>query len=58
MSLYGPTFRTTPLDLCINFQCKNIYIYIYKSCTMSSGNKLALHRAKTCDTGGSSQYGN
>ena len=25
MSLYGPTFHATPIDLCIKFQC-NIYI--------------------------------
>ena len=30
MSLYGPTFHATPIELCIKFQCKNyIYIYIY-----------------------------
>ena len=28
MSLYGPTFHATPIELCIKFQC-NIYIYIY-----------------------------
>ena len=37
MSLYGPTFHVTPLDLCIIFQC-NLYIYI--SCIMSGGNKI------------------
>ena len=26
MSLYGPTFHVTPVDLCIIFQC-NLYIY-------------------------------
>ena len=27
MSLYGPTFHVTPVDLCINFQ-RNLYIYL------------------------------
>ena len=35
MSLYGPTFHATPVDLCIIFQC-NLYI----SCIMSCGNKI------------------
>ena len=35
MSLYGPTFLVTPVDLCIIFQC-NLYI----SCIMSCGNKI------------------
>ena len=35
MSLYGPTFHVTPVDLCIIFQC-NLYI----SCIMSFGNKI------------------
>ena len=35
MSLYGPTFRVTPVDLCIIFPC-NLYI----SCIMSCGNKI------------------
>ena len=35
MSLYGPTFRVTIVDLCIIFQC-NLYI----SCIMSCGNKI------------------
>ena len=26
MSLYGPIFHVTPVDLCIIFQC-NLYIY-------------------------------
>ena len=26
MSLYGPTFHVTPVDLCIIFQC-NLHIY-------------------------------
>ena len=29
MSLYGPTFHATPIDLCVKFQC-DIYTYIYK----------------------------
>ena len=33
MSLYGPTFHVSPVDLCIIFQC-NLYI----SCIMSCGN--------------------
>ena len=28
MSLYGPTFHVTPVNLCIIFEC-NLYIYIY-----------------------------
>ena len=28
MSLCGPIFHVTPVDLCIIFQCK-LYIYIY-----------------------------
>ena len=32
MSLYGPTFHVTPVDLCIIFKC-NLYI----SCIMSCG---------------------
>ena len=35
MSLYGPTFHGTPIDLYIIFQC-NLYI----SCIMSCGNKI------------------
>ena len=35
MSLYGPTFHVTPVDVCIIFQC-NLYI----SCIMSCGNKI------------------
>ena len=35
MSLYGPTFHVTPVDLCIIFQCNS-----YISCIMSSGNKI------------------
>ena len=35
MSLFGPTFHVTPVDLCIIFQC-NLYI----SCIMSFGNKI------------------
>ena len=35
MSLYGPTFHVTRVDLCIMFQC-NLYI----SCIMSCGNKI------------------
>ena len=35
MSLYGPTFHVTPVDLCIKLQC-NLYIY----CIMSCGNKI------------------
>ena len=35
MSLYGPTFHVTPVDLCIIFQC-NLYI----SCIMSCWNKI------------------
>ena len=35
MSSYGPTFHSTPVDLCIIFQC-NLYI----SCIMSSGIKI------------------
>ena len=35
MSLYGPTFHDTPVDLRIIFQC-NLYI----SCIMSWGNKI------------------
>ena len=35
MSLYGPTFHVTPVDLCIIFQC-NLYI----SCIMFCGNKI------------------
>ena len=35
MSLYGPTFHVTPVDLCIIFQC-NLYI----SCIISCGNKI------------------
>ena len=35
MSLYGPTFHVTPVDLCIIFQCN-----LYKSCIMSCGNKI------------------
>ena len=33
MSLYGPTFHVTPVDLCVIFQC-NLYNYIssIKSC--------------------------
>ena len=34
MSLYGPTFHVTRVDLCIMFQC-NLYI----CCIMSCGNK-------------------
>ena len=34
ISLYGPTFHVTPVDLCIIFQC-NLYI----SCIMSCENK-------------------
>ena len=34
MSLYGPTFHVTPVDLGIIFQCK-----LYISCIMSCGNK-------------------
>ena len=37
MSLYGPTFHVTPVDLCIIFQC-NLCI----SCIMSCGNKIVL----------------
>ena len=36
MSVYGPTFHVTAVDLCIIFQC-NLYII---SCTMSYGNKF------------------
>ena len=35
MSLYGPTYHVTPVDLYILFQC-NLYI----SCIMSCGNKI------------------
>ena len=35
MSLYGPTFHVTPVDLCIIFQC-NLCV----SCIMSCGNKI------------------
>ena len=35
MSIYGPTFHVTPVDLCIIFQC-NLYV----SCNMSCGNKI------------------
>ena len=35
MSLYGPPFHVTAVDLCIIFQC-NLYI----SCIMSCGNKI------------------
>ena len=35
MSLYGPTFHVTPVELCIIFQC-NLYI----SRIMSCGNKI------------------
>ena len=35
MSLYGPTFHVTPVDLCIILQCK-----LYISCVMSCGNKI------------------
>ena len=35
ISLYGPTFHVTPVDLCIIFQC-NLYI----SCIVSCGNKI------------------
>ena len=35
MSLYGPTFHVTPVDLSIIFQC-----YLYISCIMSYGNKI------------------
>ena len=35
MSLYGPTFHVTPVDLCIIFQC-NLYIF----CIMPCGKKL------------------
>ena len=38
MSLYGPTFHVTPVDLCIIFQC-NLYISCIKSC----GNKIVLN---------------
>ena len=40
MSLYGPTFHVTPVDLCIIFQC-NLYI----SCIMhmSCRNKIVLN---------------
>ena len=35
MSLYGPTFYVTIVDLCIIFQCK-----LYISCIISCGNKI------------------
>ena len=35
MSLYGPKFHFTPVDLCIIFQC-NLYI----SCIVSCGIKI------------------
>ena len=42
MSLYGPTFYVTPVDLCIIFQC-NLYI----SCIMSFGNKIVSNYHNT-----------
>ena len=38
MSLYGPTFHVTLVELCIIFQC-NLYI----SCIMSCENKIVLN---------------
>ena len=40
MSLYGPTFHVTPVDLRIIFQC-NLYI----SCIMSCGNKIVVSKS-------------
>ena len=37
MSLYGPTFHVTPVDLCIIFQCM-----LYISCILSCGNKIVF----------------
>ena len=35
MSLYGPTFHVTPVDLCIIFQC-----ILHISCIMYCGNTI------------------
>ena len=43
MSLYGPTFHITPVDLCIIFHC-NLYI----SCIMSCGNKIISIVSNCC----------
>ena len=58
MSLYGPTFHVTPVDLCIILQC-NLFI----SCIMSCGNKFVsncfklLHDAVgvNCKNGGTTE---
>ena len=42
MSLYGPTFHVTPVDLGIIFQCK-----LYISCIVSCGNKISSNCFKS-----------